>query len=75
MHCMSSLLAQSGHSLVHCTCPLLGVKRTWRFALQMSACDPKADTGSTENPTVNAAGKYRISKFQTLDGRSTIVGR
>ena len=22
------LLAQSGHRLVHCTCPLLGVKRT-----------------------------------------------
>ena len=35
------LLAQSGHRLVHCTCPLLGVKRTWPFALQMSAYDPK----------------------------------
>ena len=23
------LLAQSGHRLVHCTCPLLGEKRTW----------------------------------------------
>src|SRR5262249_22821539 len=23
-------LAQSGHRLLHCTCPLLGVKRTWR---------------------------------------------
>ena len=35
------LLAQSGHGLVHRTCPLLGVKRTCRFALQMSAYDPK----------------------------------
>ena len=35
------LLALSGHGLVHCTCPLLGVKRTCRFALQMSAYDPK----------------------------------
>ena len=26
------LLAQSRHELVHCTCPLLGVKRTCRFA-------------------------------------------
>ena len=32
---------QSRHRLVHCTCPLLGVKRTCRFALQMSANDPK----------------------------------
>ena len=35
------LLALSGHRLVRCTCPLLGVKRTWRFALHMSAYDPK----------------------------------
>ena len=27
--------------LLHRTCPLLGVKRTWLFALQMSAFDPK----------------------------------
>ncbi|MGB8447893.1 MAG: hypothetical protein WCE32_26325 [Pseudolabrys sp.] len=31
------LLAQSGHGLVRCKCPLLGVKRTWLFAAQMSA--------------------------------------
>src|SRR5215468_12710123 len=33
------LLAQSGHSLLRCTCPLLG--RTCSFALHMSASDPK----------------------------------
>src|SRR5262245_8181697 len=38
---MSPLLAQSGHWVVHCTCPLLGVKRTWRFAAHMSPFDPK----------------------------------
>jgi hypothetical protein len=38
---LSSLLAQSGHWLVRCKCPLLGAKRTWLFALQMSAFDPK----------------------------------
>ena len=27
------LLAQSGHGLVRCTCPLSGVKRTFRLAL------------------------------------------
>src|SRR5262249_199434 len=26
---MSPLLAQSGHALLHRTCPLLGAKRTW----------------------------------------------
>ena len=35
------LSAQSGHTKLHCTCPLLGVKRTCLFALQMSAYDPK----------------------------------
>src|SRR5262249_38418922 len=33
--------AQSRHSSLHCTCPLLGAKRTCRFALHMSAFDPK----------------------------------
>ena len=28
-----------------CECPLLGVKRTWLFALQMSAFDPKRTFG------------------------------
>ena len=35
------LLAQSGHRPVHRTCPLLGVKRTWRFALHNVCFDPK----------------------------------
>ena len=37
------LLAQSGHELVHCTCPLSGVKRTSLSHRKMSAKDPKAD--------------------------------
>src|SRR5262245_13414155 len=36
-----SALAQSRHGLVHCECPLSGVKRTWAGAVQMSAFDPK----------------------------------
>src|SRR5262245_46466983 len=39
LRCMSPLLAQSGHALVHRTCLLLGVKRTWAGAVQMSASD------------------------------------
>src|SRR5262245_64779812 len=34
-------MAHSGHRLLHCTCPLSGVKRTCPFALHMSAYDPK----------------------------------
>ena len=30
----------AGHASLHRTCPLLGVKRTCAFALQMSAYDP-----------------------------------
>jgi PAS fold/ABC transporter substrate binding protein len=30
LRCMSPLMAQSGHPSLHCTCPLLGVKRTKR---------------------------------------------
>src|SRR5215831_1480141 len=35
------LLALSGRTLLRCKCLLSGVKRTWRFALHMSAYDPK----------------------------------
>src|SRR5262249_20364118 len=35
------LLAQSGHPLLHRTCLLSGVKRTWTSAVHMSAFDPK----------------------------------
>src|SRR4029450_14051733 len=41
VHCMSLLLAQSGHGPVHRTCLLSGAKRTCPFALHMSAFDPK----------------------------------
>ena len=37
----SPLLAQSGHAELHCTCPLLGVKRTSQRHRKMSAYDPK----------------------------------
>ena len=34
-------MAQSGHLDHACTCPLLGVKRTWLPHREMSASDPK----------------------------------
>jgi hypothetical protein len=46
LRCMSPLMAQSGHTELHCKCPLLGVKQTCLFALQMSACDPTRTSGS-----------------------------
>src|SRR5262245_6180828 len=35
------LLALSGHTIVRCTCPLLGVKQTWTDGLHMSAFELK----------------------------------
>src|SRR5215831_12351153 len=43
--CRCPLLAQSRHSELHCTCLLLGVKRTCRCAPHMSAFDPKRTSG------------------------------
>jgi hypothetical protein len=40
LHCMSLLVAQSGHPSEPNQCPLLGVKRTSRFQGAMSAFDP-----------------------------------
>src|SRR5262245_19736732 len=34
-------MALSGHWLVHCKCPLLRVKQTWRVRCDMSANAPK----------------------------------
>src|SRR5215475_1907811 len=42
-------LALSGHELVHCACPLSGVKHTRRFALHMSAFDPKRTSKLTRD--------------------------
>jgi len=53
------LLAQSGHALVRCTCPLLGVKRTYRFALHMSAFDPKRTFG--EAIVIGLSGRMRTT--------------
>ena len=39
------LLAQSGHPSLHRTCPLFGGKADMRFALHMSAFDPKRTLG------------------------------
>ena len=38
---MSAIGTKRTFRQLRCTCPLLGVKRTCHFALQMSAFDPK----------------------------------
>ena len=49
-------MAQSGHSKIIAGCPLSGVKRTCRFALHMSAFDPKRTLGGfTADPFQNAS--------------------
>ena len=64
---MSPLLAQSGHCELHCKCLLSGVKRTCRFALQMSASDPKR-TSAEARPT--ASGVLDLSRYDALSGAS-----
>ena len=54
------LLAQSGHAELHCTCPLLGVKRTCPFALHMSAYDPKRTSAASD--TVCAIPTAQVRK-------------
>ena len=50
-------MAQGGHRVGADQCPLLGVKRTWLFALHMSAFDPKR----TSDPISVQSGLCAIS--------------
>ena len=43
------------------TCPLLGVKRTWLFAAQMSAYDPKR---TCPLPSAAGSGGYDGGKYE-----------
>ena len=52
-------------SELHCTCPLLGVKRTCRFALHMSAFDPKR--------AISVDGYLRAGGVM-VDGNGRLVG-
>jgi hypothetical protein len=52
------LLALSGHQLVHCTCPLLGVKRTWGLHCGMSASDPKGTSPTKLIGAMMPSSKY-----------------
>ena len=55
LHCMSPLLAQSGHPYTLCQCPLLGVKRTSRGHALISAFDPKRTLGSRQGSQIAGA--------------------
>jgi hypothetical protein len=61
---MSPLLAQSGHQLLHCTCPLSGVKRTCPFALQMSAFD--AVDGAHSEASKCYCGRVETKEFKEV---------
>ena len=43
----TELLAQSGHPYLHRTCPLSGVKRTWRLQCERPANDPSRTSASS----------------------------
>ena len=56
------LLAQSGHTELHCTCPLSGVKRTWLFAAQMSAFDPNRTSSRVQSLTSDEPDTERLQE-------------
>src|SRR5262245_9510317 len=56
---MSPLLAHSRHGLVHCTCPLSGVKPTSASALHRSAFDPKRTYLAAVSATFQCPGLSR----------------
>src|SRR5215203_5625685 len=60
------LLAQSRHELVHCTCPLLGVKRTSRLRAVMSANDPKRTLGLSGRSSLGRAANLGREASATL---------
>src|SRR5215475_10158557 len=64
------LLAHSRHALVQCTCPLSGVKRTFAFAPQMSAYDPKR---TFETPTAMSGFCYDFIWTMTANARNTMT--
>ena len=75
---MSPLLAQSGHSCLHRTCPLLGVKWTCRFTVHMSAFDPKRTFRTAASSLVSCRIRSRpvfaivkewIERQSFIDGR------
>jgi hypothetical protein len=62
------LLAQSGHPWLHCTCPLLGVKRTCLFAPQVSAFDPERKKRAVRPLEVSVAASGRVPREHRLCG-------
>src|SRR5262249_45033937 len=62
------LLAHSRHRLLHCACPLPGVKRTCRFALHMSAYDPKRTSVRPETAPSRAQAQIATITCLSLGG-------
>ena len=63
------LLAQSGHTELHGTCPLLGVKRTSHWLVAMSAYDPKRTSG----PLAETFQREVIHTWHRIGGYDTLA--
>ena len=67
-------MALSRHELLHRTCPLSGVERTWPCALQMSAYNPKRTWATialaawSQSATLFLGGHLQRREFITLLG-------
>jgi hypothetical protein len=64
------LMAQSGHSLVHCKCPLSGVKRTSLPHRKMSAYDPKRTCeGPASGPSRALGSNFMLPQHLLLSAQ------
>ena len=68
-------MAQSGHTELHRTCPLLGVKRTCRFALHMSAFDPKRTWGLTRSMQLSRSSVKSILMLSWWECMGFLISR
>src|SRR5215472_8039499 len=76
LHCMSPLLAQSGHPEMSALCPLSGVERTKSKQDALSAYDPKrTNTGlKSRSAAVSSLACYplhepaRLNRIQNISG-------
>src|SRR5262245_8348644 len=60
-----SAIGPSGH-ILQCTCPLSGVKRTWRLQYEMSACDPKRTLAGASSDGVDVGVDLGELLFVTI---------
>ena len=74
VRCAGGGTAGFGHRLVHCTCPLLGVKRTCRVALHMSTQTQESALAFVGSSWIPTPHRTRLT-FRYLDRERRFKGK